>query len=178
MTSRPPFTRELNASEFERWYWLKTELVEACRLLGVSTSGSKPELASRISAVLRNKPQLKPTPRREKGDMPATFTLETQIGPGWRCNPALGAFLRSHAGAGFRFNASVRDFVHTQVGETVAAILACYRASVAPGATRPELPPQLEYNRHMKAFAQTNPGAPRAAMLAAWEARKARPKSE
>jgi hypothetical protein len=173
--SRPQFQSTMQAKEFRRWYWLKAELVVACRLLSVSTVGSKPELEARICAALDGIDLPVPQPRRIKGDMPTRFTLDTRIAPGWRCNPLLGAFLRQHAGARFRFNAAVREFVHTRVGEPISAIIECYRASVAAGAPRAELPPQLEYNRHMQAFARERPGAPRSEMLAAWEARKARP---
>jgi hypothetical protein len=147
----------------------------ACRLLGVSTTGSKPELTARVAAALDGRTIPTAAARRRAAAMPDHFSLRTRIGHGWRCNPALGAFLRQHAGPRFRFNAAVRDFVHTQVGAPVSAILDCYRASVAPGAPRRELPPQLEYNRHMREFAQAHPGASRQEMMAAWEARKARP---
>jgi SAP domain-containing new25 len=107
---RPTFSRQLSAAEFGRWYWLKTELVDACRLLRVSPTGSKPELTARIAAALSG-----------------------------------------------------------------TAIIACYRASVAPGAVKPALPPQLEYNRHMQRYAREHPGATRAEVLGAWKARRARP---
>ena len=172
---RPAFSRQLSASEFQRWYWLKSELVDACRLLGVSPTGSKPDLSARIAAALSGGGVPNVAPRRVRGEMPERFTLETRIGNGWRCNPALGTFLRAHAGRRFRFNATVRTFVHTQVGAPVSAIVACYRASVAPGAVKPALPPQLEYNRHMQLYAQEHPGATRAEVLSAWRARRARP---
>jgi hypothetical protein len=172
---RPTFTRTLSRAEFGRWYWLKSELVVACRALGVSPTGSKPELTARIAAALAGERAPSASPRRARGAMPERFTLETRIGPGWRCNPALGAFLRSHAGRSFRFNAVVRGFVHTQVGQPVSAIIACYQASVASGAVKPELPPQLEYNRHMQAYARTHPGATRAEVLNAWKKIRSRP---
>ena len=174
---RPVFSRKLSAAEFGRWYWLKSELVAACRLLRVSPTGSKPELTARIVAGLSGTAIPGVAPRRIPGAMPAHFTLDTRIGECWRCNPALGQFLRAHAGRGFRFNTAVRAFVHTQVGQPVSAIIVCYRASVAPGAVKPALPPQLEYNWHMQAYAREHPGATRAEVLTAWKARRARPAS-
>jgi hypothetical protein len=171
---RPTLSPALSADEFLRWYWLKSELLAACRVLGIRTSGSKPELTARIAAALAGEAIAPTRDRLRRGTMPTRFTLRTRIGVGWRCTPALGAFLRTHAGRGFRFNAAVRTFVHTQVGAPVSAILECYRASVAPGAPRAELPQQLEYNRHMQAFAREQPGASREEMLAAWKARKER----
>jgi SAP domain-containing new25 len=172
---RPAFSRELSATEFCRWYWLKSELVAACRLLRVSPTGSKLELTARIVAALSGTSLPGVAPRRIAGAMPTHFTLDMHIGEGWRCNPALGQFLRAHVGRRFRFNAAVRAFVHSQVGQPVSALIACYRASVAPGADKPALPPQLEYNRHLQSYAREHPGATRAEMLSAWKARRARP---
>lgn len=174
VVDRPVFSRELSADEFRRWYWLKSELVAACRLLRVSPTGSKPELTERILAALSGAAIPANTPRRTRGAMPTCFTLETRIGEGWRCNAALGQFLRAHVGRGFRFNAAVRAFVHTQVGQPVSAIVACYRSSIVPGAPKPALPPQFEYNRHMQSYAREHPGATRAEVLAAWKDRRAR----
>ena len=175
LVERPAFSRELSAAEFGRWYWLKSELVEACRLLRVSPTGSKPELTARIVAALSGTAIPGVAARRVPGAMPTRFTLATRIGAGWRCNPSLGQFLRGHAGRGFRFNAAVRNLVHTQVGQPVSAIIVCYRASVAPGAVKQALPPQLEYNRHMQVYAREHPGSTRAEVLSAWKARRARP---
>ena len=175
LVERPMFSCELSAAEFGRWYWLKTELVDACRLLHVSPTGSKPELTARITAALAGTTIPRVAPRRIRGVMPTRFTLDTRIGEGWRCNPALGQFLRAQVGRGFRFNAPVRAFVHTQVGQPVSAIIACYRASVAPGVAKPTLLPQFEYNRHMQSYAREHPGATRAEVLTAWKARRARP---
>jgi hypothetical protein len=173
---RPAFSNDLSAKEFLRWYWLKAELLDACRSLGVSTAGSKPELNERIVAKLSGLASPALSPKRKPGPMPEQFTLDTLIGEGWRCNPNLGTFLRQHAGKSFRFNAPVRDFVHTQVGKPVSAIIACYRASVAPGAVKPPLPAQLEYNRHTREFALKYPGATREEILASWKVKRAQPR--
>ena len=173
---RPIFSRELSATEFGRWYWLKSELVEACRLLRVSPTGSKPELTARIVAALSGTALPGVAPRRISGAMPTRFTLDTRIEKGRRCNPARGQLLRAHVGRGFRFNAAVRAFVRTQVGQPVSEIIACYRARVARGAEKLALPPQLEYNRHMQSYVR-EAGATRAGVLSAWKAGRARPSS-
>lgn len=105
--------------------------------------------------------------RDRRTEMPAQFTLTTVIEEGWRCSPQLGKFLREQVGREFRFNAAVREFVHTQTGKPVSAIIERYRASVAPGVPRPPLPPQLEYNRHMQEYSLKHPGASRSGILEA-----------
>jgi hypothetical protein len=81
------------------------------------------------------------------------------IGKGWRCNPALGAYFRQVVGSSFRFNATVRDFIHEGVGHTLADATICYKASVRSSAPKPSIPKQLEYNQHFKNFFAAHPRA-------------------
>ncbi len=100
--------------------------------------------------------------------MPATFSLETVIGPGWRCNPALGAFFRQVCGPGFHFNAPMRDFIHNGTGQTLVDAAICYHASLRPDAEPRAIPKQLEYNQHFRDYFRENPGASRQQAIDAW----------
>lgn len=172
--TRPDFTSQFPADEFLRWYWLKEELAWFCRLLKISTTGSKPEMTQSIAAYLAGTPVASTYRPARSGVMPADFSLTTIIGAGWRCGPALGAFFKSQCGNGFRFNAAMRNFIYTQVGRTLADAVTCYRQSVAPGAPKSTILPQLEYNRHSREFYENHPGATRQQMLEAWWAKRLR----
>lgn len=165
---RPKTNLLLTADEFSSWYWLKTELVELCRVHRLGTSGSKLELEARVRGHLKGMPAEKKAMRRSSGEMPATFTLETVIGRGWRCNPALGAFFRTVCGRGFHFNAAMRDYVHQGEGKTLADAAICYHASVGPDAKRPTIARQLEYNQHFRDYFSNHAGATREEAIAAW----------
>ncbi|MGW6172766.1 SAP domain-containing protein [Arthrobacter sp. NPDC055138] len=54
--SRPEPTASLSAQEFLRWYWLKTELQQFARALGISATGDKESITARIAAVLGGEP--------------------------------------------------------------------------------------------------------------------------
>jgi hypothetical protein len=166
--NRPALTNTLSAEEFERWYWLKQELVAFCQQHQISSVGSKPEVSEKISVFLRNAPLPKTRVPSKRGEMPNQLMLTTVIGEGWKCNPLLGAFFRTHCGKSFRFNATVRNFIHTQVGATLADAVHCYVASVAPGAPKQPIIAQNEYNRFTREFFAENPGATRAQALAGW----------
>jgi SAP domain-containing new25/Domain of unknown function (DUF6434) len=175
--NRPSLTNTLSPEEFESWYWLKQELVEFCQQHQIPSAGSKSEVSEKIPAFLRKAPPPKVRVSIKKGEMPAHFLLTTVIGIGWRCNPALGAFFREQCGKGFRFNAAVRNFIHTQVGATLADAVNCYVASVAPGAPQQPIIPQNEYNRFTREFFDENPGATRAQALAGWWEKRSRKKT-
>jgi SAP domain-containing new25/Domain of unknown function (DUF6434) len=170
---RPELNAHLSANEFAHWYWLKEELLQFCRAERLPVTGSKPQLSERIAAHLAGQSApTKQAPRRA-GAMPTSFALDTVIGPGWRCGPALGAFMRVHCGNGFRFNAAVRNFIHTHSGQHLADAVACYQRSVARGAPVPQIIPQNEYNQHTRDFFAQNPGATRQQAIAAWQAKRA-----
>ncbi|GAB5519950.1 MAG: DUF6434 domain-containing protein [Rhodothermales bacterium] len=163
---RPDLTVNLSPDEFRAWYWLKSELVGFCRTEGLPTGGAKAEIADRITAYLAGDPLPAPKPRPKRaGSMPETFDLDTVIGEGWRCSPALGAFYRSVCGSGFRFNAAMRDFIHTGSGRKLAEGIEVYEAS--KNVKRP-IAASLEYNQHMRRYFDTHPGATREEAIAAW----------
>ena len=166
--TRPPITRSLTLSDFANWYWLKTELVDICRAFGLSTTGSKLELTERIRQHLSGFTPKAAAKRKATGEMPTVFTPRTMIGTGWRCNPALGAYLRKVCGNGFHFNATMRDFIHNGAGRTLAEAVVCYRASVQPGSPQRPIPRQLEYNQHFRDFFAAHPGATREQAIDAW----------
>jgi hypothetical protein len=152
---RPELSDALTAEEFAAWYWLKEELVEFCRAHGVSPTGAKREIEARILDFLAGR-RVGPgkagsgkagrvTAKLSVGVMPAAFRMDMVIGEGWRCGPALGKFLRGELGGGFRFNAAVREFIHTGKGRLLVDVEWCWRESL--GETR-SIPEQLEYNRH------------------------------
>ena len=167
----------LQQPSFLSWYWLKEELVVFSRTNGLLTSGSKPELNARIAAHLAGAaaPPRRTGQRPRPGAMPSIFTPETVIGPGWRCNPPLGAYLRQLCGPGFRFNAAVRHFIHTAVGKTLADAAVCYHTSRRPGEIARPIPRQLEYNQHFRNYFRANPEATRQQAIDAWWVRRGRP---
>jgi hypothetical protein len=127
---RPQLKLGLSVEEFRRWYWLKSELLVFCQTEGLTCAGPKPDLAARIDAYLRGAAQPSVNRVSRKGVMPRYFTEQTVIGEGWRCGPSLGQFFRGNCGKNFRFNAAIRNFIHTQAGPTLAEAIACYKASL------------------------------------------------
>lgn len=136
----PSYTyASLTLSEFASWYWLKEELVVICRMCALSTVGSKLELEDRIRRHLSGVAPTTVVNRRAVGKMPTAFTQKSVIGKGWRCNPALGAYLRQLCGKRFRFNATMRDFIHNGEGRTLAEVVVCYRASIQASTSKPRI---------------------------------------
>ena len=176
--TRPALNAQLSAETFQRWYWLKDELAAFCRGVGIPSGGSKQTLTERIARYLTTGEKSAPAAQKpsHKGQMPATFTRETVIGPGWTCSQALRAFFEQELGRSFHFDATLRDFIHHGQGKTLQeAIRAWENAQTNP--VEKDIAPQFEYNRHIRAYLKAHPGAGLREAIAAWKEYKQHPKN-
>jgi SAP domain-containing new25/Domain of unknown function (DUF6434) len=159
----------MSADEFLSWYWLKWELVDACRACGLSSAGQKPELTVRLAAFLRGHsvPQIKV--RKTTQPMPSSFSLAMVIQPGWRCTQDLRKFFIEHCGATFRFNGVVRDMVFNQPGKTLGEVVAAYNKSLLNPKGSTQIIPQNQFNQFLRDFFHENPKATREKALEEWK---------
>jgi hypothetical protein len=172
--SRPRLTPDLAADEFRRWYWLKRELQEFARLLGVSSAGGKQQIADRIAARLSDDPIPAQIRRGRAGpQLAGVLTLETVVPDGQRLTAHLRAFMARECGPGFRFDRSMRAFFADPRGRTLSDAVACWRESRDDPPA--EIEPQFEYNAFARAWRLAHPGGSHAEMVAGWAAHKAKP---
>ena len=81
---RPDFSEITSGEEFNRWYWLKEELVEICKQAQISYVGRKFELRDRIIFMLDNPeksapPVQKKKPRSRFNWAKAQLSLQTKL---------------------------------------------------------------------------------------------------
>lgn len=50
--SRPKLDEKISPDDFAGFYWLKQELTDFCRTMGIKSAGGKVEVAARISMFL------------------------------------------------------------------------------------------------------------------------------
>ena len=65
MDKRPVLNNKISVNDFKDFYWLKSELMNFCQEIGISSSGGKIEIANRITEYL------------ETGKAPKTKTKKT-----------------------------------------------------------------------------------------------------
>ena len=115
---RPALDLEIDVRDFLAFYWLKSELVEFCRVNDLPTSGSKTELTERIAYFLRTGELLLPEKRpklKTDGQVP---TLETIITADYRSNQINRAFFEEVIGKHFHFSTAFQQFFKDNVGKT------------------------------------------------------------
>ncbi|MFK7804978.1 MAG: DUF6434 domain-containing protein [Anaerolineae bacterium] len=180
MTERPELNSNTLTIDFLDFYWLKNELTDFCREVQLSTSGSKQEITKRIAHFLETGERLKPAPKRKaEASMPETFSRDTVIEDGWRNSQALRAFFEAEIGKAFHFNVFLRDYItNSGVGQTLGEAIDGWHESKNRPKGSSEIGEQFEYNRHLRAFYDANPGAPRAEAIAAWKEKRSKRASQ
>ena len=168
-SARPALTRDLTATEFLRWYWLKVELCTFVRTLRLPATGSKQDVTARIVTCLEGKMPASPStrPRPAGRQLDAPLTRATLIPPGQRASQVLREFFEREAGSGFRFTGPIRTFLAESLGDrTLGDAITLYQSgrrqkTVVIGA-------QFELNRFTRAFHEQHPGATAKEVRAAW----------
>lgn len=122
--SRPEFENIKSGDEFNKWYWLKEEMVEICKRSGLPYTGRKFALRDRIMYALDNGGKLKPEPkkRRAKSNFnwaKATLTLATRITDNVSFGPNFRRFMKSQVGERFSCHSDFMDWVKKNTGKTL-----------------------------------------------------------
>jgi hypothetical protein len=183
---RPALDKQISAADFENFYWLKAELTAFCHQFGLSTGGSKQEIAARISLYLRtgkieaSVPRKSPKTVVNQADEPPSLT--TVITTNYRSSEAIRAFFKNIIGENFHFSVAFQRYFKENVGKTFAdAVDYWYQleAQRKDPNFQTEIAPQFEYNRFTRAYFAdpANAGKKRQDAIEAWNKVKAEPGS-
>ena len=158
MSERPKLNKKLDAITFRSFYYLKQELADFCKEIGLPTSGSKAELTDRIAYYLDTGNVLKPTAERKTAVTIATLTEDTVIEPNIVCSEKHRAFFNEKIGKSFSFNVPFQKWLKANAGKTYGdAIQAYYRILEEKKQRKTEIGRQFEYNTSVISL-QTIPG--------------------
>lgn len=173
---RPVLTESLAGAELLRWYWLKDELSDFARRLGIRATGGKDLLAQRIAAKLDGIVFVEPqrAPLQGGAQLAGPLTAATVIPVGQRCSQVVRAWFADQVGPSFGFDAEMRAFFAGADGtQTMQDALDHYLATRDQGAK--SIDAQFEYNRFTRAWHEANPAGERADLLSAWQEYRSRP---
>jgi hypothetical protein len=174
VAGRPALSTDLSSAEFQRWYWLKAELVDFARPFGISATGSKPELANRIAAWLDGRsPQTSARRTTVSRRISEPLTRETVVGPHQAASQQLRPFFESQIGTSFSYDIHMRTFLASATSKTLGdAVDHWYKTRRA---LKPETLPQLEFVRFSKRWYRDNPAGTPSQCRAAWKHERSLP---
>ena len=181
-SQRPNFAEIANGAEFNRWYWLKREMVQICKELGLPGTGSKFELRDRIMFALDNGGKLLPTPKEKvlsrfnwaKGELTPKTLITDNISFGQN----LRKFMKAQIGEHFSFNTDFMAWAKEHPGRTleeaVQKWLELENRKKDP-AFRSQIADHNMYNQYLRDIMDDNPGLSAAQARTCWEHKKQLP---
>ena len=121
---RPDFTEITSGIEFQRWYWLKEELIDLCKMSGLPSDGSKFLLRDRIIYALDHEGAVMPEPKKKKPESRFDWAREvlgsnTIITDNVSFGPNFRNYMKSQIGAKFSCHSDFMDWVKENPGKTL-----------------------------------------------------------
>jgi len=178
---RPNLNKEISIKDFEDFYWLKSELMNFCREIGISSNAGKIEITNRISEYLKTGKITKSIPNKKPKLPRATqaITKETIIGIEYRTYEEKKNFLKAIIGNQFHFTAHLLDYFKENAGiKTYGNLIKeWYKEQELrkdPNFVK-EIAPQFEYNTYIRDFIKANPHKTRNDAIKYWKIKKSKP---
>ncbi len=164
--SRPAFEDIKSGEEFNKWYWLKEELVTICKRSGLPYTGRKFDLRDRIMYALDNDGKLKPEANRKKTQSKfnwakSELSLDTIITDNVSFGPNFRRFMKSQIEGKFSCHSDFMDWVKSNEGKTLAHAVDEYRR-LEKRKDNPDFEREIAdnnmFNQYTRDFLKDNPG--------------------
>jgi hypothetical protein len=162
---RPNLDKDISVNDFNEFYWLKQELVDFCRIIGISTSGGKLEIADRIRYYLSTGNVTRTETKKVKNISKFKWeneklTRETIITDNYKNGENVRSFFAREIGSHFAFNVIFMKWMKENVGKSLGDAITEWNRIYNLKKDKnyvSEIDPQFEYNRYMRAFLNDNP---------------------
>jgi hypothetical protein len=180
---RPEFYTIKTAAEFNKWYWLKEEMVAICKATGLSATGSKFQLRDRIMYGLDNDGAKLPESKIKKVTdgfdwAKEKLTLQTIITDTVSFGPNFRNFIKLHVGNKFVCHSDFMDWVKTNTGKTLQDAILIWQ-ELENRKTNPGFKRTIAENnmlaQYVRDFLNDNPGKKIKDVLVVWKIKKAQP---
>lgn len=122
--SRPDFSEITSGKEFNKWYWLKEELVEICKQAQIPYAARKFELRDRIIFMLDHPgkplpPVQKKKPKSRFNWAKAQLSPRTILTDNVSFGPNFRNFMKSQIGPKFSCHSDFMDWAKSNPGKTL-----------------------------------------------------------
>lgn len=175
---RPILDRKITVQDFKDFYWLKVELIKFSRENGISSSGGKIELVSRIMAYLETgkTPKIKTIKRQKLPNPTGPITKETVIGIEYRNYKEKKDFFTAVIGKKFHFTIHLLDYFKKNTGKKTYSDLINEwylekQLKKDPNFVK-KIAPQFEFNTYIRDFLKDNPDKTTNEAIKFWKIKK------
>jgi phosphorylcholine metabolism protein LicD len=164
--NRPDIKNIKTGTELKRWYWLKQELVDYCRLTNLSYADAKFDILERIANALDNKIKLtaKSLPSKQSTSKfnwhKEKLFLDTVITDSYKNSQNARKFFQQHCGDKFHFSIPFMAFMKNNCGKTLQYAIDEWKKLYILRKDKnfkSEIPEGNQYNKYIRDFFNDNP---------------------
>ena len=183
---RPAIETITSGVEMRRWYWLKEELVDEARRVGVKTAGGKFTILERLAHHLDTGETKWPGDKKAKPT--STFdwaneklTPETVITDNYKNNQNVRAFFQAHADPSFKFHMAFMDWMRTHIGHPLKDAVEAWHV-MEEERSQPEFQSKIahhnQFNQYTRDFLADNPDLGMKEVRKFWALKRALPSDD
>jgi hypothetical protein len=163
---RPDINKIKTSKEFKRWYWLKQELIDFCKLTQLSYVGAKFDIIERIAIALdkgvdrakKLSKTAKPTSKFIWSK--SLLNVDTVITDSYTNGQNTRKFFKQHCGDKFHFSIPFMDFMKNNCGKTLQDAINEWRRLNEQSKSKDfksVIPTGNQYNKYIRDFFADNP---------------------
>ena len=165
-SNRNKLNKNLKASEFKEYYFLKEELKDFCKKEGLKVSGSKNQLEERIiyyldtgksldnSRSIKNKNNYSKS-NSNKATTSEEITLDSILGENFKCSEDKREFFEKEIGEGFKFKVKFQKWLKTNPDKTYQDAINAYH-ELQNSNEKTKIDKQFQYNQYIRDFFDDN----------------------
>ncbi len=178
---RPDLNKEISVTDFNDFYWLKEELIDFCRSIGIEISGGKIAITDRIrdylltGEIIKSEKKIKSKSKfdwsREK------LTNETIITDNYKNGENVRSFFSQEIGSHFSFNVIFMKWINENIGKTLGDAVFEWKKIDDLKKDKnyvSKIDPQFEYNKYMRAFLNDNPNSSSKDAMKYWKLKRSK----
>ena len=163
---RPKIELITSGAELRRWYWLKDELIQQARAVGINTSGGKFEILERLANYLdtgeKKLPSDKTKPRKISNFdwHKEVLSLETVITDNYKNSQNVRTFFAEQAGPDFKFNIEFMAWMKANAGKTLGDAVkefSAMRERMSADGYKTKIKSHNQFNQYTRDFLADNP---------------------
>ena len=184
---KPKLDKAISTKDFKDHYWLKAELVDFCREIGIKSSGGKIEIAERLLNYLETGKIIKQTP--EKHQKPKSnfdwnkeaLDFNTAISDNYKNTENVRTFFKNSIGNNFKFNVEFMNWMKSNTGKTLGEAIEKWNEIVVKKKDKnykTEIAPQFEYNTYIRDFLNDNPKLSTKDAIESWKIKREKPEQK
>ncbi len=177
--TRPKLDENISIENFQNYYWLKKELVDFCRNLGINTSGGKIDISYRIEQYLKTGEKIVHSGREKsisKFNWNSTkLDLNTLITDNFSCTENVRSFFKQTIGENFKFNVPFLKWLKSNNRKTLEEAIEKWKeinAHKKDTNFKTEIAPQFEYNTYIREFMSDNRNLSMKDAINCWNSRR------